>query len=291
MLVTLFYHIDEFCKRFEETMRKKTLTGKENARNRSCNLSLSEIMTICAYYHYSGYKTFKDYYCKYVLEHMQKDFKSLVSYNRFIELKARTIVPLALFSKAFCTSSCSGISFIDSFSLKVCNNRRIHSHKVFRGIAQRGKTSVDWFYGFKLHFVINHQGEILNFYISAGNASDNNDRILQALTKDLFGKLIGDKGYIVRPEIFEKLYYSGIQLITKLRQNMKNKLMPFADKLLLRKRGIIESVIGIMKQHLSIGHTRHRSPLNFLSHIFSTITAYFFKQYKPSITSFSVPLL
>jgi hypothetical protein len=88
MFVTLFYYIDEFCKRFEEMVRKKT---------------------------------FKYYYYKYVLEDMQKDFKPLFSCNRFIELKARTIVLLALFSKAFCTSSCFGISFIDSFSLKVCN--------------------------------------------------------------------------------------------------------------------------------------------------------------------------
>ena len=112
MLVELFYHIDEFCKIFSKNISKKSLTGDNKTRNREGKLSLSEIMTICAYYHYSGYKTFKDYYCKHVLIHMQSDFKELVSYNRFIELKPRTVFPLALFAKLFCSSSCTGISFI-----------------------------------------------------------------------------------------------------------------------------------------------------------------------------------
>ena len=103
-------------------------------------------------------------------------------------------------------AECTGVSFIDSFSLNVCHNRRIYSHKVFKGIAQRGKTSVGWFYGFKLHIIINHGGEIISFYITSGNVADNNEKVLKKLTQKLFGKLYGDKGYIVRPEIFEKLY-------------------------------------------------------------------------------------
>lgn len=288
MLVDLFYHIDEFCKQFEKTMNKRALTGRDNARHRPCRLSLSELMTICAYFHYSGYKTFKDYYCKHVLIHMQFDFKELVSYNRFIELKERTIVPLLVFAKTYCQSNCTGMSFADSFALKVCHNRRIYSNKVFKGLAQRGKTSVGWFYGFKVHFVINHLGEIINFYISPGNVSDNNDHVLGRITKNLFGKLIGDKGYMVRPEILKKLLSCGIQLITKVKKGMKNRPLSAGDKLLLRKRGTIESVIGILKDSFSIEHTRHRKPANFLSHILSAIAAYFFKPNKPAIQPISV---
>ena len=285
MLVEIFYHIDEFCITFEKEINKKSLTEKEQIRDRPYRLSLSEIMTICVYYHYSGYKTFKDYYCKHVLRYMQIDFKGLVSYSRFIELKQMTSIPLVLFLKLHSADSCTGISFIDSFALKVCNNRRIYSHKVFKNIAERGHTSVGWFYGFKIHFVINHIGEIVDFYLSSGNIADNNIDILKALTSKLFGKLAGDKGYMVKPDIFEMLYEKGIHLITKLRKNMKNKLMPLYDKLILRKRGTIESSIGILKESFSIEHTRHRSPKNFLTHIFSALTAYFFKQYKPSILS------
>lgn len=172
-------------------------------------------------------------------------------------------------------NNCTGISFIDSFALKVCNNRRIYSHKTFKGIAQRGHTSVGWFFGFKVHFLINHVGEIINFYISSGNVADNDPVVLEQLIMNLFGKLVGDKGYILKPEAFQTLYLKGIHVITKLRKNMKNKLMPLFDKLLLRKRGTIESSIGILKESMSIEHTRHRSPTNFLVHVFSAIIACF----------------
>ncbi len=283
MLVTIFYHIDEFCKVFEKQLGNRSLACTEKMSARGQSLTLSEVMTICINYHYSGYKTFKDYYCKHVLVHMNGEFKELVSYNRFIELKKTAVLPLALFLKLCCASSCTGISIIDSFALRVCHNRRIHSHKVFKGIAQRGHTSMGWFYGFKVHFVINHNGEIIDFYLSAGNVADNNLEVLKQLTKNIFGKLIGDKGYIVNQALFEQLFVNGIHLITKLRKNMKNKLMPLFDKLLLRKRGTIESSIGILKESFSIEHSRHRSPTNFLNYIFSALTAYFFKQNKPSI--------
>jgi hypothetical protein len=278
MLTTLFYHTDEFCKVFEKEMHGNGW----RERKKGSELILSEIMTICIYYHCSGYKTFKDYYKKEVLVNMQTAFKGLVSYNRFIELKKMTVLPMALFLKLN-MGSCTGVSFIDSFAVKVCHNRRIYSHKVFKGTAQRGKTSVDWFYGFKVHFVINHVGEIVDFYITPGNVADNNTEVLNRITQDICGKLIGDKGYIVKPEFYEQLYQKGIQLITKIKKGMKNKLMDTADKLLLRKRGTIESCIGILKEVFSIEHSRHRSPTNFLSHLFSALVAYCFRPNKPSI--------
>lgn len=291
MLVTIFYHIDEFCKIFEKELGKKSLICAEKLRDRGQSLTLSEVMTICINYHYSGYKTFKDYYCKHVLVHMTGEFKNLVSYTRFIELKGTAVLPLALFLKLCCPGVCTGISIIDSFSLQVCHNRRICSHKVFKDIAQRGHTSMGWFYGFKVHFVINHNGGIIDFYLSAGNVADNNPDVLKQLTKKIFGKLIGDKGYIVNQTLFEQLLVNGIHLITKLRKNMKNKLMPFFDKLLLRKRGTIESSIGILKESFSIEHSRHRSPTNFLNYLFSGLAAYFFKPNKPSIIDSNVVLL
>ena len=282
MLVTIFYYIDEFCKIFEEELRKTSLSDG-NIKIGGSGMSLSEIMTICIYFHYSGYKDFKSYYKKHVVVHMKSDFRKLVSYNRFVELKNATVLPLALFMKLCCHNKCTGVSFIDSFALQVCNNRRIYSHKVFRDIAQRGVTSMGFFYGFKVHFIINHNGEIINFNITPGNIADNNAELLEKMTQNLFGKLIGDKGYMVNPNLFQKLYQKGIHLVTKIRKNMTNKLMPMIDKLLLRKRGTIESAIGILKEGFSIEHSRHRSPVNFLSHVFSSLVAYFFKPDKPSV--------
>jgi hypothetical protein len=246
----------------------------------------SEIMTIAIYFHFSGYKTFKDYYEKFVLVYLKSEFPNLVSYNRFLELRKNIAMPLAIFAQLQAQLvKCTGVSFIDSFCLKVSHQRRIHSHKVFKGIAQRGKTSVGWFYGFKLHIIINHVGEIISFYITPGNISDNNEKVLDKLTRKLFGKLYGDKGYIVRPEIFEKLYLKGVYLITKLRKNMKNKLISLEDKIGLKKRGAIESVGAILKEDLSLEHSRHRSVFGFMTHVIATLVAYSFRDKKPQIAT------
>ena len=282
MLVELFYHTDEFCKLLNSTK----ISDKSPNMSIQSSLTSSEIMTICVYYHFSGYKTFKDYYIKGVLRYNQKDFKKLVSYSRFIELKQELALDLGLFAMLLChLNKCTGTSFIDSTPLVVCHNRRIYSHKVFKGLAARGKTSTGWFFGFKLHIVIDQNGNILNFHFTPGNVSDANAETLTSLLTDLFGNIYGDKGYLLNQKLFEYFYENGLHMITKIRSNMDNKLMALSDKLLLSKRGMVESVIDILKIHLSIDHTRHRSSRAFLANLFSGLVAYAFYPTKPSITS------
>ena len=175
---------------------------------------------------------------------------------------------------------CSGISFVDSSVLSVCHNKRISSHKVFKGIAKRGKTSTGWFFGFKLHFVINQTGDILSFMLTAANIDDR--RPVLDLVKDLFGKLFGDKGYI-SSKLFENLFKKGVKLITKLRGKMKNKLMGLTDKLILKRRGLIESVINKLKNDNQIEHHRHRSKWNFIVNLFSGLIAYMHDPHKPKL--------
>jgi hypothetical protein len=279
MLVEIFYYVDEFCKIYATTVLKEAT----QARGPECRLKLSEIMTIAIYFHHSGYKDFKAYYTKHVLVYLRTAFRGLVSYNRFIELLCKSAIPLMTFSKIYSQSACSGVSFIDSFKLAVCHNRRIYNHRVFKGLAQRGKTSMGWFFGFKIHFVISHQGNIIDFYLTPGNVADNNENVIKKITNRLFGKLFGDKGYIVNERVFRELFDRGIQLFTRLRSNMSNKLLLFQDKLLLNKRGIIESTIGILKYSLSIEHSRHRSPINFVVHLATSFAAYAFRPAKPTI--------
>jgi len=284
MLVTILCEVDDFCKQYEKNLNIKLLSDGEGKRDRKSNLQACEVMTICIYYHESGYKTFKDYYEKHVKVNLCNDFHNLVSYSRFIELRQKVAFPLMLFSISITAAKkCTGVSIVDSFSLEVCHILRAYSHKVFKKIAKKGKTSVGWFYGLKLHVVISHQGEILAAYLTPGNISDCNEKLLLKLTRKLFGKLFGDKGYIVNKDLFEKLLLNGIHLITKLRKNMKNKLMDIEDKLLLKKRGLIESVGNVLKERLSLEHARHRSITGFLCHIFSTIICYDFRPEKPSI--------
>jgi len=279
-LVTIFYEIDNFCKEFELQIK----VGNKK-RNRSMSLTMGEVMTLSIWYHYAGHTTFKDYYTKYVQVHLTKEFPKLVSYNRFIELRKTIVIPMLIFLYTKKLSICTGISFIDSFKLEACHIRRASSHKTLKNIANKGKTSMGWFYGMKVHIIINHCGEIISFYISSGNVADNNEQVLFKLTKKILGKLFGDKGYMINPKRFKKLYESGIHLITKIRENMQNKLMNLNDKLLLRKRGIIESVGDILKEHLHMEHTRHRSIWGFFLHIFISLTFYQMREKKPSISA------
>lgn len=238
-------------------------------------------LLIYIYFHLSNYRTFKAYYKEPVSNILKPYFPKLVSYNRFVELMQEALIPLLLYMKKFRTDKCTGISFIDSTTLDVCHNRRIHSHKVFKGIAERGKSSTGWFYGFKLHLIINDKGEIISFYLTTGNVDDRDPNTIETLTKDLFGKLFGDKGYLSQ-KISDILYPKGIHLITKLKKNMKNKLMLMEDKILLRKRAIIVTIKDHLKNICQIEHSRHRSFTNFMVNIVSGLVGYSFLPKKPS---------
>ncbi len=174
----------------------------------------------------------------------------------------------------------TGIGFIDSTCIKVCHNRRIKAHKVFDGIAKRGKTSVDWFYGFKLHLAINDRGELLNIALTSGNVDDR--KPVKELLQGQSGKFFADKGYISKA-LANSLQDSGIILITKLKKNMRNQLMKFDDKQLLRKRAVIESVIEQLKHISQIEHSRHRSPANFIVNLLAGLIAYCHRDRQPSI--------
>lgn len=282
MLLELFYEIDNFCKAFLRFWQKFVLKQGLAKRIKPCRLCLSEIMTILVNFHMSGFRTFKDYYTKHVCVHLRKEFPGLVSYNRFVELMKGALVPLMTYLKRCRFGKVTGISFVDSTTLKVCHNRRIYRHKTFKHIAQRGKTSMGWFYGFKLHLIINEKGELLSTVLTPGNVDDRNQSMMKSLTKNIIGKLFGDRGYIGKP-LFNFLFKRGIQMITKLKKNMANKLMPLMDKLLLRKRAIIETINDELKNMCQIEHTRHRSPVNFLVNLFSGLIAYTFFPKKPSI--------
>ena len=183
--------------------------------------ALSEMLTLLVAFHDSDYRTCKHFYWEHVCQHWQQAFPHLPSYTRLVERIPSTLVPLSAYLASRLRAT-HGIAFIDSLSLRVCHNRRIASHKVFAGLAQRGKTSVDWFYGFKLHFVVNDSGDLLALRFTPGNVDDRAP--VPTLTEDVWGKLFGDRGYISQA-LFEQLWEHGLQLITKLKLRMKNKLM------------------------------------------------------------------
>jgi hypothetical protein len=275
----LFVHVDDCCKSFEKIYSKHLIENGTRKRNRQSNLSISEIMTILIAFQTSGYRTFKDFY-QYILAYHHNDFPKLVSYDRFIYLIPRAIIPLLVYLYTEGIDQPTGISFINSTSLKVCHNKRINRHRVFDGIAQIGKTTMGWFFGFKLHLIINDRGGLLGCRLTAGKVDDRS--IVAKMAEGLFGKLFGDKGYISQ-SLFEELLVKGIKMVTNMRANMKCRLMQLEEKILLRKRSLIETVNDTLKNVCQIEHSRHRSPINFLAHLASGLIAYTGLPKKPSL--------
>jgi hypothetical protein len=261
-------------------MWKSRLLGAGGCRrDPPARLCLSEVMTIIVLFHASSYRNFKAYYTEQVMKHYAGAFPRLVSYQRFVELLPSALVPLCGYLQTR-KGRCPGISFVDSTCLRVCHDRRIHSHKVFEGCARRGKTSVDWFFGLKLHLVINDRGALLALRLTPANTDDRHP--VPELVKGLFGKLFGDKGYVSQP-LFEALYDEGVQLVTRLKRGMKNRLLPLLDKIMLRKRALVESVMDQLKNISQIEHSRHRSVANCFVNLLGGLIAYTWREKKPSL--------
>lgn len=280
-ITKIFTEADDFFNAFE-TEFKEALLGLEDKNYAAMSdfaLSPSEVMTILIAFHMSNYRTFKHFYIKHVLQYWREAFPELVSYPRFIALQKYVLLPLCAFLNSR-KGAVTGISYIDSTPLIVCHNRRIHSHKVFKAFAKRGKSSVGWFYGFKLHIIVNDRGELLAVKLTPGNTDDR--AVVPEMTPGIVGKLFGDKGYISQ-KLFDLLFENGLQLITRIKKNMKNKLMPIADKILLRKRAIIETINDQLKNISQIEHTRHRSLWGFMVNLIGGLIAYSYRDKKPSL--------
>lgn len=243
-------------------------------------LVTSEIITLLIHFHESGYRTFKDYYQKYVCTQVRSEFPGLVSYTRFVELMPRVMLPLFGFLQSQ-MGKCSGIAFVDSTCLAVCHPKRVARHQVFAGLAQRGKSSMGWFFGFKLHLAVNEWGELLSFRLTPGNVD--NRHPLPALVSRLWGKIFADKGYLSQ-SLTAQLLQQGLHLVTPIRKNMPNRLLSLLDKLWLRKRVLIETIFDQLKRIQQIDHSCRRSPTNFFLNLLAALVAYSFQPKKPSIS-------
>lgn len=278
-ILDLYCSVDAFWQQFAPWWEEQEITAGRR-RRRATRLSPSELMTILILFQQSGYRTFKGFYTQEVRTHLRAEFPQAVSYTRFVALIPRVLLPLAVYLHTQ-LGMCTGISFVDATSLSVCRNPRIHSHRVFRADARCGKTTLGWFYGFKLHLVVNDRGELLAVCLTPGNVDDR--RPVPRLVRRLVGKLFGDKGYLSQALAEDLLVRHGVQLITKARKNMRGRLLRLVDKLLLRKRAIIESINDQLKNVCQIEHTRHRSPFNFLVHLLAGLVAYCHLPKKPSL--------
>jgi transposase len=278
-LTELFCLMDDFCQEFEPALEKQLLALGQRHRRRPSGLCLSELMTLAVLFHQLRYRQFKAFYLHHVRAHLRQEFPHLPSYQRCVALLPRCALALtALFETL--KGKCTGLSIADSTPLAVCDNLRISRHRVFQGCAARGKSSTGWFFGFKLHVVMNHVGELLNIKLTPGNVDDRQP--LRALCEGVFGALYADKGYLAK-RLTQWLQERGIRLVTKVRKNMKPVSLSAFDQAILRQRSLIETVFDELKNLCQIEHTRHRSIANFMINLMAGIIAYCLFPDKPSL--------
>lgn len=284
MLTEIYVEVDDFCKHNGSLLLGALRRCGLYKKNHPSQLSLSEVMTILVYYHLSPYKHFKAFYTNHVQIELKRDFPDLVSYDRFVALIPRTLLPLMLFLAHRCQRSLrTGIYYIDSTPIEACHPKRAHQHQTLKGFADWGKTSVGWFFGLKVHLLINHLGQLVQVRITAGDVHDSHPKVLFALTQGLVGWVFGDKGYLLNAE--KKAFVEGDQQLwwgAKPRKGMKAADWPIEAKRYAKKRGLIETVIGQTKSVCDLEHSRHRSPKNAFVNLYAALIAYSYFERKPS---------
>jgi hypothetical protein len=278
-LTMLYIVADDFFKGFREAWKKHLLEDAGRQRIRETDISISEIMTILIAFQVSHFRNFKAFYMT-LIQHHRREFPLLPSYTRFVALIPRALVPLTAFMLAL-RGPCTGTTFVDSTILRVCHIKRASRNKVFAGLAKKAKSTMGWFFGFKLHLISNEQGSLLGFRLTRGNVDDRTP-IKDGFFDGLFGRVFADKGYVSK-DLFRWLWDKGVKLITGLRKNMGNALLSLEEKILLRKRSICETINDWLKNECQIEHSRHRSPVNFLVHLVAGLVAYNLQPKKPSV--------
>jgi len=279
------YHIlsasIEFCHEFEEKYDTFLKEAGFKQRTRKSKMELAEALTIQVYFHFSGYRNFKKYYCNYVQQHLDDCF-FLVSYSQFNKVINETPFLIDLFLG---TRSDKGgkFNFIDATCLSVCHKKRARSQKVFGDSASFGFSTIHGqFFGFKLHLVVNHRGKIAAYAISTAKHHDSKYTV--QLSNGLSGRLCGDKAYISKRHQ-EKLAKQEVKLITHSRKDMLAKnIFHGVEKRMLRHRGLVESVFNKLKNVINIVTHRSRSVSGFMTHCLSALLAYTFDSKTPSIT-------
>jgi hypothetical protein len=275
-LTRLFIFVDDFFKAYSKALEQYV---KENSyelpskhKYESKSLSLSEIMTILISFHLSDFKTLKAYY-KFLKIYHKKEFPNLCSYNRFFERQCETFYPFKVLFECI-SGECDGLSYIDATCLPVCHIKREKFCKMFKKIAKKSKSTMGWYYGFKMHLITNKYGHPISFEITQSTVDDR--KVPDTIFAKIFGKLYGDRGYISE-KFKDNLKRKGINLITALRINMKPKLITEEDNKNLKNRGIIESCFNVLKNILSMQHTRHRSGKNYVINLISSMCACCFR--------------
>lgn len=269
----LFCLIDDFCIRFKPIYLKNLKDSGVIKRCRDAFLELSEIIYLATWFHLSNYRTFK-HFIAFVGFYHRKDFKTLPCYQRINALVAQHAYAIIAFFEALLVKpKLDHIHLVDSTPLAVCKNTRINRHRTFRATAGRGKSSTGWFYGFKLHLIVNRACEIVSALVTPGNVADVTALFPLFQRHPVQGKLFGDRGYI--SEAYKQLLGSRqCEMITRARANMTQPVFSPEDEHYMCQRNLIETVNSQLKDDLGIEHSRHRSWRGYIAHVYASLIAY-----------------
>lgn len=262
-LYHIFDQIDNLLKTMSASLRRKLLSDLRPAGGRPSGLSLQAILAFGIFRYATGVKDVKHYHRK-LLSSYSNELGRIPNYGNFNTL-VNQATPYVIFLLQWIfyvnKSRQDGFYFMDSTPLKVCENKRIFDHKVCEDLAQRGKSSMGWFFGFKLHVVCDSLGRLVSLLITPGNTDDR--KFVLKLLRGLKGLCIADAGYVSK-KLMQELYEQGLLLLTDVRKSMK-RLMSETQHALLKQRQRIEGVFSCLKHRLKAEASIARSPLGYLS--------------------------
>lgn len=280
ILIAIYCFVDDFLKQLLENIRFAIERPRQGRPpQKTFNLSVAELVTLALFKSFTGHSNWKDFY-QHIMSYHGNDFPNLPNYQNFLaamnKLSSAAYLMLSAFMQLFrAHTKDTDFKFPDSTKLKVCENKRIFGHKTNKAYAKRGKSSMGWFYGFKLHIVVNELMQILGVALTPGNTDDRKG--LDMIWDELFGVLIADAGYIGK-KWEEKARNTGKVLFTAVKANMK-KLMTEAEHAMLKLRQRVETVFSVLKLRMYIESTLPRSPRGMFAHYVWCLTAYQFKKF------------
>jgi transposase len=280
IVITIYCFVDEFLKGILGSIRHVLKKPDQHTPPmRKHNLSLAELITLALFRFFTGHHNWKQYY-RFIQTYHAKDFPNLPNYQNFIadmnQLSGLAMLMLSAFMRFFRSITDTGrIKIVDSTKLEVCKIKREFTHKVCQNFAKKSKSSMGWFYGFKLHIIVNELMQILELRITPGNTDDRKG--LDMMWNTIFGMIIADAGYLGK-KWQEKAARLGKRLLTAVKANMK-KIMTNTQHELLKLRQYVEIVFSVLKVRLGLETSLPRSPLGHFAHYLWCLTAYQMDQY------------
>lgn len=285
ILIMIYCFMDEFLKGTLIGIKYAIeRPGKDRPPLKKHNLGLAELASLAIFRFFTGHKNWKDFY-QHVKTYHQRDFPRLPDYKNFLEAINKLSVLAILMLQGFMNifnkiTGENGLKFTDSTKLAVCQIKREFSHKVCKGLASKSKSTMGWFYGFRLHIICNELMQILKLKITTGIGDER--KILETMWSDIFGMIIADAGYVSK-KLEKKALSLGKFFLTGTRANMR-KIMTEAEHQLLKLRQLAETVFSVLKLRMGLETSLPRSPLGYFAHYIWCITAYQLKKFFGSLS-------